>query len=203
MFTGHYAPAFALNRRFPEVALWKLFLGVQAVDILFWGLAVAGVERMHIDPTQKGPLVLVLEFMPFSHSLVAALGWAALCALALRSREGLVLAVAVASHWLCDLPMHLGDLPIASGDGLRVGFDLWSHPVAAWAFECGLVILSVLGAQKRLWKLAGILVAVQTLQSFLVPLPTSLPQVAAMSEASYLGFALLAWRFTGAGSTSR
>jgi hypothetical protein len=200
MFTGHYAPALALHRRFPEVALWKLFLGVQAVDVLFWALAVPGVERMHIDPSQAGPLALVLEYMPISHSLAATLGWAGLVGLSIRlvrgagrGREALAVGLAVGSHWFCDLPMHLGDLPIATSDGPKTGFGLWAHPVAAWAFECGLLALSAIGVRRRVQVLVGALLVIQTVQTFLVPLPTSVLAVAAMSEASYLGFAAAAW----------
>lgn len=195
MFTGHYAPAFVLHRRFPDVPLWQLFLGAQAVDVLFWGLVAAGVERMHVDPTAEGSLGLVLEFMPYSHSLVAAGGWGLATAVALRGeRRGIVLAVAVASHWLCDLPMHLGDLPLAAGDGARVGLGLWTWPWAAWALECGLVGLSVLGADRRLMGLAAGLIALQTLQSFVVPLPPDTLNLALTSEVSYLLLAAAAWK---------
>ncbi|HMV66676.1 MAG TPA: hypothetical protein PKA64_07490, partial [Myxococcota bacterium] len=108
MFTGHFAPAFALHRRQPDAPLWALFLAAQGVDVLFWGLAAAGVERMHVDPSRAGSLGLVLEFMPYSHSAVAAVGWGTATWAALgRDHRAAALGLAVASHWLCDLPMHL------------------------------------------------------------------------------------------------
>ncbi|HMV69328.1 MAG TPA: hypothetical protein PKA64_20975, partial [Myxococcota bacterium] len=75
----------------------------------------------------------------------------------------------------------------------RVGFALWTWPVAAWAFECGLLALSVAGASRRLAALAAALIAVQTLQSFVVPLPASVPELALTSELSYALCALAAW----------
>lgn len=193
MFAGHYAPAIVLHRRYPDVALWKLFVAVQAVDVLFWGLAATGVERMHVDPAAEGNLALGLDFMPWSHSLAAAIGWAALVAGATRSRAGLVLAVAVASHWFFDLPVHLADLPLAAGDGLRVGFGLWAWPVAAWALEVGVVGLAAVGAERRVVGLAALLVAVQTLQAFVIPLPKTVVGLAITCEVSYLAFAGIAW----------
>lgn len=193
MFAGHYAPALALHRRFPDVPLWQLFVAVQGVDVLFWGLAATGVERMHVDPAAAGNLGLILEYMPWSHSLAAAAGWAAVTAVATRSRAGLVLAVGVASHWFCDLPVHLGDLPLAAGDGVRVGFGLWSQPVVAWALEVGLVGLAAIGASRPVLALAALLIVVQTLQAFVVPLPGTVGALALTCEASYLGFAVLAW----------
>jgi hypothetical protein len=193
LFAGHYAPAIALHRRFPEVPLWQLFLAVQGVDVLFWGLAATGVERMRVDANAAGNLGLILEYMPWSHSLVAAVGWAAVTALATRSRAGLVLAAGVASHWFCDLPVHLGDLPLAAGEGVRVGLGLWAHPVAAWALEVGLVTVAALGAERRVAALAALLIVVQTLQTFVVPLPSGVGALAATCEASYAGFAVLAW----------
>ena len=48
------------------------------VDVLFFALVPLGIERMDLDPTQPGLLVLVLKYMPFSHSLAAAALYAAL-----------------------------------------------------------------------------------------------------------------------------
>lgn len=193
MFMGHYAPALALKGRFPDIPAWHLFLAVQAVDVLFFALVPIGVEHLSIDSSQPGSLALVLGYMPFSHSLVATLLWALVPVLALRSREGIALGLAVASHWFLDLPMHVHDLPILTGEGLRVGFGLWRHPIAAWAFEIGLLVAAAWPLARRWQAVCALLVVVQTLQTLVVPLPTSVPALAAMSEASYLAFAALAW----------
>ena len=71
MMTGHYAPAYALKSRFPETPLWQLFLGVQALDVMFFVLVPLGIERVVLDPTARMPLAMDLQFMPYSHSLVA------------------------------------------------------------------------------------------------------------------------------------
>ena len=45
MFAGHYAPAFALRARFPDVPLWGLFVAVQTVDVLLFTLVPLGLAR--------------------------------------------------------------------------------------------------------------------------------------------------------------
>ena len=193
MFAGHYAPAYALAR--PGVPLWKLFFAAQAVDVLFFGLVALGVESLVIDPTKAGNLALTLAWMPWSHSLVAAVGWALLLGLATRSWE---VGAVTASHWVLDLPMHLGDLPLVAGGGPRVGLGLWAWPAAALSFELLLLAAAVAiyarrAGARRAVGLGLALLAVQAVESLLLPLPTVAWQVAAMSEASYLGFTGLAW----------
>lgn len=69
MFTGHYAPAFALKIRYPRAPLWQLFLATQAIDLLFFLLVPLGVERLRLDHSRPSLLALQLEGMPWSHSL--------------------------------------------------------------------------------------------------------------------------------------
>lgn len=195
MFAGHYAPAFALKARFPEIPLWSLFVAVQGVDILFFALVPLGVEELSVDPARAGSLALVLTYMPWSHSLLAAALWAAVVWIGARlagSSWGPALAAAVASHWLLDLPMHEGDLPLAAGHGPRVGFGLWDYPLAAWGLEVGLIAASVALLGGRARALGGLLIAIQTLQTFVVPLPPSVLALSLLSQVSYLGFALAA-----------
>ena len=110
MMTGHYAPAYALKSRFPETPLWQLFLGVQALDVMFFVLVPLGIERVVLDPTARMPLAMDLQFMPYSHSLVAALAYGGLVWAIARARgyptAGLALAAAIVSHWLCDVLVH-------------------------------------------------------------------------------------------------
>jgi hypothetical protein len=119
MFVGHYAPALALRARYREAPLWALFLGVQAVDLLFFVLVPLGAEQMELDPSRRGFLALRLLYMPWSHSLALTLVYGAVIALVLRARGharlGVALGLAVCSHWLCDLLVHTPDLPLAPG----------------------------------------------------------------------------------------
>lgn len=195
MYTGHYASALLLKRAVPQVPLWQLFLAAQGLDLLFFALVPLGVERVSIDPTQSGNLALQLAYMPWSHSLLAAALLGGAVALAGRTRASVALGLAVSSHWLLDLPMHTPDLPLAAGDGPVFGWGLWTHPILAWAFEVGLLILSwfVHGtSNRRVTALVLVLLIIQTLNSFVIPLPTSTLALSLLSQGTYVAFALAA-----------
>ncbi|MFT4628302.1 MAG: hypothetical protein ACI8PZ_006997 [Myxococcota bacterium] len=204
MFVGHYAPALLLRERFPEVPLWSLFLGVQAVDVLFFLLAPMGVERVALQPGVGGPQALVLEWMPWSHSLLMTGVWAVVLggALALggRRRAGLALGLAVASHWFCDLLVHTPDLHLGLGAEPRVGLGLWSWPVLAYGVEVLLLVACAAWLARagrglgRLAALTGVLVVAQTVFAFGPPAEVPVVVLALVSEVSFFGFAgLAAW----------
>jgi hypothetical protein len=153
MFVGHYGVSFAGKKPAPRLSLGALFLAVQLLDILFALFVLLGIEKFRIVPgfTRFNPYDLY--WMPYSHSLLAALIWSsattlvALVALRrLRSRDRRtaagVLGIAVFSHFLLDLPMHTPDLPIGlDAASPKIGLGLWNHPALALAAE-----LLVLGA---------------------------------------------------------
>jgi len=129
MGIGHLAASFALRPRFPRVPLYVLLVAGVLVD-LFWGVAiVAGVEHAHVDPASPSSVPLVLDSAPFTHSLLACVGWGALAAaawgLARRDRAGaLVLGALVVSHWLLDWVSHVPEMPVLPS-GPFVGLGLW------------------------------------------------------------------------------
>jgi len=203
MFAGHYAPAYAIKRGFPEAPLWALFLAVQAVDVLFFVLVPLGIERMAIRPGMSGPLAMDLQHLPYTHSLVAALLYAAICIvagrLAGRPRLGLAIGLAVASHWFADLLVHTPDLHLGFGESPRLGLGLWRNPLLSNALEIGLIVGAyallrpVLTGKRRVWGDAGaaLLVVVQLVNGFLLPPPETPAQLAVSAEVSYFLLALL------------
>lgn len=141
MFVGHYGPAFVARGLAPAVPLWLAFLAVQAIDVIWAGLVLAGVEKVRIVPGITASSPLDLYYMPWSHSLAAALAWAAATALAVRLavpgagwRGAGVLGAAAFSHWLLDLLVHRPDLPLYD-DTLKVGLGLWNFPLPAFLLE--------------------------------------------------------------------
>jgi hypothetical protein len=204
MYVGHYAPALALRARYREVPLWALFLAVQAVDILFFVLVPLGIERMAIDPSRSGFLALRLLFMPWSHSLALTALYGVVIALVMRARgqarTGIALGLGVVSHWVCDLLVHTPDLPLAPG-APSVGFGLWAHRELAFAVEIALLLASFAllrpqlapKARRNVLVLTGVLVLVQTLSTFVLPVPGSVMELAIASEVSYVAFAVFAW----------
>jgi hypothetical protein len=140
MFIGHYGVAFAAKTVAPRVPLGVTFIAVQLLDVLFASFLFAGVEHMRIVPgvTQYNPYVL--DYMPYTHSLAGSVGWSvvggAAWYLARRNgREALVVAGAVFSHFILDVPMHTPDLPLLGEDSYKLGFGLWNHWHAALALE--------------------------------------------------------------------
>ena len=147
MFVGHYAASFALKRFEKRASLGVLFLAVQFLDILFFPLVLLGVERMNFVANYTQSTHFELVYMPYSHSLVGSLVWAALAYalfrwVVVRNRSvAFVVALAVFSHWVLDLVVHTPDLPLAGDASLKLGFGLWNHALATYALE-GILLLA-------------------------------------------------------------
>jgi hypothetical protein len=146
MLMGHYSAAFVGKAVAPRTPLWVLFVAAQLVDVAWAVLVLAGIERLTLDPTlPSNPLVL--EYMPFTHSLVGSLVWAALAAAVVANvgdlggsaRAGLVVGAVVLSHWGLDLVVHRPDLTLAGGE-TKLGFALWDRPLLAFTLEIALLV---------------------------------------------------------------
>jgi hypothetical protein len=151
MFIGHFAPALVLQRARPSVKLWQLFLAVQFVDLLWPIFILLGIEHARIVPGFTESNGLDLYDMPWSHSLVATLVWGLIAFIAWRFKSGstgdaLVISLAVMSHFVMDLIVHVPDLPLASSDGVKFGFGLWRHLAIALPLE-----LVLFGAAGFFW----------------------------------------------------
>src|SRR5215470_7739893 len=78
MFVGHYGPAFAAKAVRKSIPLWVLFIAVQFVDVLWAIFVLLGIEKVRIVPGITAASPLDLYYMPYTHSLVGALGWSVL-----------------------------------------------------------------------------------------------------------------------------
>lgn len=150
MFVGHYGVSFAAKRQDPRLPLWILFLAVQLLDVAWAPLVLLGIEKVRIVPgiTRSNPLDLY--YMPFTHSLLAAIVWSAGAAALYRllgpgRRWGsaALLGLAVFSHWLLDLVVHRPDLPLYD-DTAKVGLGLWNLPALAFCLEALLLFGGIL-----------------------------------------------------------
>jgi len=145
MFVGHYGVSFAAKRSAASVPLWVLFVAVQLLDFAWAPLVLLGIEKVRIVPGITATNPLDLYYMPYTHSLVAALLWSAgaFAAYRLARREGgnraaLVVAAAVFSHWVLDFVVHRPDLPIYD-DTAKVGLGLWNFPTPAFGLEAAVL----------------------------------------------------------------
>lgn len=142
MFVGHYGVSFAVKRGDKTIPLWVLFVAVQLLDV-FWGAFVLfGIERVRIVPGITASNPLDLYYMPYTHSLVAAVLWSLGAYVAYRlirrfgasHRAALLVAIAVFSHWVLDFIVHRPDLPLYD-DYPKVGLGLWNYPAPAFLLE--------------------------------------------------------------------
>ena len=143
MFAGHYGPSFLAKRLDRGIPLWVLFVAVQLLDV-FWAIFVfLGVERLRIVPGFTATNALDLYYMPYTHSLPGALGWAAAAAIVYRLITGsasgsLLIGAAVFSHWPLDLLVHPPDMPLYDNTA-RVGLGLWNYPYVTLVLEAALL----------------------------------------------------------------
>ena len=146
MFIGHYGVGFAAKRIDPSIPLWVLFVAVQLLDVFWAPFVLLGIEKVRIVPGITASNPLDLYYMPYTHSLLAALLWSAGAFLAYRllgPRRGgpmaaVVVGLAVLSHWPLDLLVHRPDLPLYD-DTVKVGLGLWNLPMVALALEATLL----------------------------------------------------------------
>ena len=151
MFVGHYGVAFAAKRASPRLPLGLLFLAVQLLDVLFAVFVFLGIEKLRIVPGFTAYNPYDLYWMPYTHSLAGALVWSILAGwlfwlasgrLPRRERRtaSVVLAGAVFSHFVLDVPMHTPDMALWPGAGApKIGLGLWNHRIASILAE--LVVL--------------------------------------------------------------
>ncbi len=199
MFVGHYAAALAATAAEPKAPLWATVAGCQLVDIGWSAFIITGIERASIDPSLPGS-VLVLEHMPWTHSLpmtfVWAIGAAVLARMLLRlpTWASAVVGLSVASHWLLDLLVHRPDLELWFG-GEKVGLGLWNYPVPEQAVEMGLVAIAgaaLAASRKELgrkaWPLVAFIAFLVALQivAMLTPPPPNTTVMGTSALAVYL-----------------
>ncbi len=146
MFIGHFGVGFGAKSIAPRMSLGSLFLAAQFIDLLWPTFLLLGVERVRIAPGATAVTPLVFEHYPFSHSLLAVLGWAVLMGgvywLLKRDRRGAaVFGALVLSHWVLDLFVHQPDLPIVPWSSTVVGLSAWSSLLLTLALEVPLFVL--------------------------------------------------------------
>jgi hypothetical protein len=141
VYAGHFAAGLAIKAKVPAAPTWALLLGTGFLDVLFGVFVMLGIEKATMTPHVSPGFSL--DFIDWSHSLLASLLWAALFAGAFRPRTRAIaaaLAFAVFSHFLLDLPMHPPDLALWPHAEIHVGFGLWHRlPIGWWWIELAFI----------------------------------------------------------------
>lgn len=158
MLVGHYSTALLAKTVDTRLPLGVLFVACQLVDIVWAVLLMIRVETVTLTPGFTATNPLDLTYMPYTHSLTAALAWGLMAILlwtVLRSWRGylgsaLIVGAVVAGHWLCDYLVHVPDLPLY-GDQHKVGMGLWEYRYPALALE-GVMLFGALALYYRATK---------------------------------------------------
>lgn len=208
MFIGHFALGFGAKKAAPEVSLGTLFLACQFADLLWPALVLMGIETVEVQPGNTVVTPLNFTHYPFSHSLMALLGWAVLGILGYwtfhrsRIKAALVLGALVLSHWFLDVLSHRPDLPITLTGAARLGLGLWNSLPATVAVE-GLLFIMGVGLYAHtteavdrkgsigFWALVAFLLAVNFANLFGPP-PPSAKAIAWAGQTIWL---LVAWGY--------
>jgi hypothetical protein len=150
MFLGHIGVGLGLKRAAPSVNAGVLVAAALLLDMLLGLFVLAGVEEVRVPPDFASVHYFTFTF-PWSHSLVATVVWSTLAGAAawglLRGRLGpwgaVVVALAVASHFFCDVVEHVRGLPLAGPDSPLLGLGLWKRMPLALALEGALAGLGL------------------------------------------------------------
>jgi hypothetical protein len=215
MFIGHYAASFALKSCHKNASLGLLFIAVQFVDILFFPLTLLGIEHFRLIENFTEATHFSLDFMPYSHSLLATFIWGAVIFTfvyfivfkhrQLRFKMAIVFAVAIMSHWFFDLLVHTPDLPLTTDNSLKVGFGLWNNDVLTYVLESVILIAGFylyMRSSTGLTKIAKygmpafiiVLLGINIINIFGPLSPQDNETTTAISAvAAYFIFALIAW----------
>ena len=205
MFVGHYGVSFAGKKVEQSIPLWVLFLAVQLLDVLWAPFILLGIEKVRIVPGFTASNPLDLYYMPYTHSLVAALLWSSaggvvyqFVALPSRRQAGFVIGLAVFSHWVLDFIVHRPDLPLY-GNSAKVGLGLWNAPTLAFGLEAALLFGGMwVYLRGRLARSLGTLVfgvLMLGIQAYVFfgPPPTSDRAAASTALIAYAVFAIAIW----------
>jgi hypothetical protein len=198
--------ALALGRAERRVNVGVLVFAALLLDLLLWVFILLGGESVTI-PADFARTHQPQFVFPYSHGLLAGLGWSALAGVLVLwrgyPRAAWVVAAAIFSHWLLDALVHVPELPLAGPGSPKAGLGLWQHMPVALAVEglivvAGLVVFvprSGLSRPRRvaLGSLAFALLAFTIVGMTVAPAPPSATAMAASSAVTILVICALTW----------
>jgi hypothetical protein len=134
MFIGHYGAGFSFKKATPAISLGLFFIAVQFLDLLWPTLLLLNIEHVQITTAKTAPIPLLFTDYPYSHSMLMAILWSLLFGgfywlFKKNITNAVILGLAVFSHWILDLFVHLPDLPLYPGSSINLGLELWRYPI--------------------------------------------------------------------------
>ena len=115
MFAGHVGAALAIGRAERRVNVGAFILAAVLLDVVLWVFVLLGCEFVTI-PADFADTHQAQFVFPYSHSLLAGIGWSALAGIATflwyprlaqsKARAAALVAAVVFSHWLLDALVH-------------------------------------------------------------------------------------------------
>ncbi|HTM94087.1 MAG TPA: hypothetical protein VL095_16820 [Flavisolibacter sp.] len=208
MFIGHFGAGLAFKKAARPLSLGLLFLAAQFLDLLWPTLLLLNIEHVQISTDKNDVIPLLFTDYPYSHSLAMVLVWSALFFVVYwlfkrDVRGALILGLAVFSHWILDLIVHLPDLPLYPGNSPMVGLELWRWLLATvivegFIFVIGIVLYLKTTSPKNktgvivFWILITLLV-VSYIANLFSPPPPSVKAIAWAGQAMWLFVLLGFW----------
>ncbi|MGB8437364.1 MAG: hypothetical protein WCE38_24230 [Burkholderiales bacterium] len=152
MFVGHIGAGLLVKRLEPRLNLGVLLFAALFADLLLWTLVILGAESPGA-PEVSGPARFFTFVFPYSHGLVASILWSGIAASAgwflaprgtsHRTRLDGALALAVFSHFVLDLIVHVPDLPLLGQGSPKLGFGLWRQMPIALGVELSFAAIAL------------------------------------------------------------
>lgn len=201
MFIGHFGAGFAGKKFEKSASLGTYIMAAQWVDLIWPILLLFGIEKVEIKPGVSAVTPLDFTYYPFTHSLFGVIVWGVFFAFIYflfkkKLKNALILGVLVVSHWFLDLLVHIPDLPIFSGESIKVGLGLWNSFTATIILE-GLIfsagVFFYYKATKAknkigIYSLIGLVVFLVLIYAanLFGPLPDSVESIAIVGNAQWL-----------------
>lgn len=147
---GHLAVGLMLKRADPRVNLGLLFFAALLLDFLLGVFFWVGIEQAYIPANYQHLHYLTFSF-PYSHSLAASLLWSGLVFLLAKvlwpkgdgTKVAIPLGLAVFSHFILDVIVHVPEMPVLDRDSYKLGLGLWNRMGVALTLKMLLVALAL------------------------------------------------------------
>lgn len=149
MFVGHCAAALFAKGIEPRASMALLFIVALFLDFALFAFVLMDIETLSVQENVTVSTHFLLESMPWSHSLLAALIWSVFTLLIayhyfnVSRTTSVILVIVSLSHWVLDWIVHDSDLlisPFSQENGIRLGLGLWNNAIGTYLLECGILI---------------------------------------------------------------